>query len=87
MAKAQLVVLPGTDGQWPVLGCPNCPFAHASAILQGAVRYDCILGERHHLGATRPQTPPDFCPLREDGEVEVFLALQEVLLPRPNGAP
>ena len=68
-----IVTLTGKDGQWPVLGCPNCPFAHASAILQGAVRFDCILGERHHLGPTRPETPPDFCPLR-DSEVEVFLA-------------
>lgn len=70
----QLIILTGKDeGPWPVDGCPNCPFAHASSILEGAVRYDCILGQRHHLGTTRPETPPDFCPLR-DSEVEVFLA-------------
>ena len=71
-ASGQLIVL-GKEGAWDVQGCPNCPFAHASAIRSNSVRYDCILGERHHLGAVRPATPPDFCPLR-DRAVEVFLS-------------
>ncbi len=73
MNAPQLIL--GKDGAWPVLGCPNCPFAHASAIRNNSVRFDCILGERFHLGAVRPDVAPERCPLR-DRSVEVFLPVK-----------